>query len=216
MFSKTVLRQRFGVFSRVCPVVYLRSIHDGPTNVTDHYDVIIAGGGMVGTTLACTLGQSKKLSNKKILLLEGGKDQKYKLQPKYSNRVVALNPSSKHLLSSIGAWQHISNARVTSVNKMQVWDACSDAMITFHHDNLNQDIAYIVENNVLLSAVSQEAHDCANVSVVYGAKIKSYELLESCPGITTSRVHMEDGVSYSCSLLRFLTRDIHTPWRYGT
>nr|CAD7571534.1 unnamed protein product [Timema californicum] len=73
MFSKTVLRQRFGVFSRVCPVVYLRSIHDGPTNVTDHYDVIIAGGGMVGTTLACTLdaeneyvGYSKDVSKSKL------------------------------------------------------------------------------------------------------------------------------------------------------
>lgn len=36
-----------------------------------HYDVIIAGGGLVGTTLACSLAKNSKLAGRKVLLLEG-------------------------------------------------------------------------------------------------------------------------------------------------
>lgn len=36
-----------------------------------HYDIIISGGGLVGTTLACSLAKSNRLCEKRILLLEG-------------------------------------------------------------------------------------------------------------------------------------------------
>lgn len=41
-------------------------------NNIGHYDIIISGGGLVGTTLACSLSKCDRLSEKKILLLEGG------------------------------------------------------------------------------------------------------------------------------------------------
>lgn len=60
------------------------------------------------------------LGNKNIVLLEGGKPQNYTLKPEYSNRVSALSGATKQLLEKIGAWQHIENARVCPVKKMQV------------------------------------------------------------------------------------------------
>lgn len=35
------------------------------------YDIIISGGGLVGTTLACSLAKNDRLREKRILLLEG-------------------------------------------------------------------------------------------------------------------------------------------------
>ncbi|KAJ8953058.1 hypothetical protein NQ314_007433 [Rhamnusium bicolor] len=64
----------------------------------NHYDIVIAGGGMVGTTLACTLGRNSKLSSKRILLLEANKEKAWSLPEKYSNRVV---------------WDGISDASIT-------------------------------------------------------------------------------------------------------
>lgn len=38
--------------------------------VKDFFDIIITGGGLVGTCLACTLAKNTKLSGIRILLLE--------------------------------------------------------------------------------------------------------------------------------------------------
>ncbi|XP_061931464.1 ubiquinone biosynthesis monooxygenase COQ6, mitochondrial isoform X3 [Apis cerana] len=86
----------------------------------ENYDIIITGGGMVGSTLACAIANNRKLECKKILLLESNKQHKYKSQEKYSNRVVALNKQTRCLLSSIGAWQHIEAIRYSTVRKMQI------------------------------------------------------------------------------------------------
>ncbi|GLV36624.1 Coenzyme Q6 [Carabus blaptoides fortunei] len=164
-----------------------------------HYDVIVAGGGMVGTTLTCNLGKKTQLSDKKILLLEGSKEFKWTLTDKYSNRVVALTPSTQKLLDSIGAWNHIARGRYATVKKMQVWDACSDAMITFEHDNLVEPVAYIVENDLLLSSVTEIVKEIPNVTVVNEAKIKDYKLANELD--STAEVFMENGDSYTCNLL---------------
>lgn len=38
---------------------------------------------------------------------------------------------------------------------LQVWDACSEAMIIFDKDNL-EDMGYIVENDVIMSALTKQ------------------------------------------------------------
>uniref|UniRef100_H3BGA2 Ubiquinone biosynthesis monooxygenase COQ6, mitochondrial n=1 Tax=Latimeria chalumnae TaxID=7897 RepID=H3BGA2_LATCH len=122
------------------------------------YDVIISGGGMVGTAMACALGKGHdpNFCGKKILLLEAGHKKVFdKLPETYSNRVSSITPGSATLLSSFGAWEHICNMRCKPFKRMQVWDACSDAMITFDKDNLD-DMGYIVENDVILAALTKQ------------------------------------------------------------
>ncbi|CAF4868724.1 unnamed protein product [Pieris macdunnoughi] len=165
------------------------------------YDVIIAGGGMVGCTLACAMGKNALLSNLKILLLEGSPNKKYELTPHYSNRVVALNQNTKSLMNSINVWEHVEALRLQPVRHMQVWDACSDAMITFSStDILDDDVAYIVENDVLLHAVSKELSKSKNIETVYQAKIASYQLSQSQLS-HENIVKMSNGDTYSCDLL---------------
>ena len=60
-------------------------------------------------------------------------------------------------------------------------------------------MAYIVENDVLLSAVNKEMEEATeNVTVVYQAKIKGYQLPQEN---TKVRVDLENGTSYFCNLL---------------
>jgi len=83
-----------------------------------------------------------------------------------------------------------------------VWEACSDAMITFSHDDMVEDVSYIVENDVLLAAVNREVQKLAgNLTVMYDAKIKGYELPQHHGETSDVRVHLEGGSSYICSLL---------------
>ncbi|CAB0038602.1 unnamed protein product [Trichogramma brassicae] len=190
------------ILSKKCPVISFvcskRLRHDD-SSAEQSYDIVIAGGGMVGTTLACALANNRRLESKKILLLEASNKFSYTPQEKYSNRVVALNKNTRILLSSIGAWKHIESVRHTPVRKMQVWDACSDAMITFNEDHLEEDLAYIVENDLLLHAVDTILSGKNSVKIINNAKIDDI-ILSNTTG-ADSRLHLESGESFRTKLL---------------
>ncbi|XP_060790230.1 ubiquinone biosynthesis monooxygenase COQ6, mitochondrial [Neoarius graeffei] len=140
------------------------------------YDIIISGGGMVGTAMACSLGFEPNLKGRKILLLEAGpKKEMDKVPEVYSTRVSSISPGSATLLSGLGAWDHIVKLRCKPYQKMQVWDACSDALITFDKENLQDEMAYIVENDVIVAALTKQLQLLAGqVEVQYRTKVVKY------------------------------------------
>ncbi|XP_051942570.1 ubiquinone biosynthesis monooxygenase COQ6, mitochondrial isoform X2 [Hippocampus zosterae] len=117
-----------------------------------------------------------KLSEKKILLLEAGnKKVMDKVPDSYSTRVSSISPGSATLLTGIGAWEHITKWRCKPYKKMQVWDACSDALITFDKDNLEEVMAYIVENDVVVAALTKQLDSLSDhVQVKYRSKVVKY------------------------------------------
>ncbi|KAG7466425.1 hypothetical protein MATL_G00164600 [Megalops atlanticus] len=170
------------------------------------YDIIISGGGMVGTAMACSLGMDPNLEGKKILLLEAGnKKTMDKVPEAYGIRVSSINPGSATLLSGIGAWDHIVNMRCKPYQRMQVWDACSDALITFDKENLEDEMAYIVENDVIVAALTKQLESLTDhVEVKYRTKVvkytwpKSYQVADSIPWV---QVKLADGQTLQTRLL---------------
>ncbi|KAL4613150.1 hypothetical protein GN956_G23396 [Arapaima gigas] len=154
------------------------------------YDVIISGGGMVGTAMACSLGMDPNLEGRKILLLEAGnKKVMDKVSETYSTRVSSISRGSASLLSGIGAWDHIVNMRYKAYQRMQVWDACSDALITFDKENL-EEMAYVVENDIVVAALTKQLDSLAGqVEVQYRTKVvkynwpRSYQAADSIPWV---------------------------------
>ncbi|XP_027028274.2 ubiquinone biosynthesis monooxygenase COQ6, mitochondrial isoform X1 [Tachysurus fulvidraco] len=142
----------------------------------DVYDIVISGGGMVGTAMACSLGCDPNLHGRKILLLEAGpKKEMDKVPEVYSTRVSSISPGSATLLSGLGAWDHVVNLRCKPYQKMQVWDACSDALITFDKENLQGEMAYIVENDVIVAALTKQLQTHSDqVEVQYRTKVVKY------------------------------------------
>lgn len=68
---------------------------------------------------------------------------------------------------------------------------------------MDDDVAYIVENDVLMEAISTELRSSAvkNVDIVYGAKIANYELQKTRNSSKVNVVAMENGDTYFCDLL---------------
>uniref|UniRef100_A0A8C3YR09 Ubiquinone biosynthesis monooxygenase COQ6, mitochondrial n=1 Tax=Catagonus wagneri TaxID=51154 RepID=A0A8C3YR09_9CETA len=169
------------------------------------YDVVVSGGGMVGAAMACALGHDIHFGDKKILLLEAGpKKVLGKLPETYSNRVSSISPGSATLLSSFGAWDHICNMRYRAFRRMQVWDACSEALITFDKDNLD-DMGYIVENDVVMQALSKQLEAVSDrVTVLYKSKAVSFtwpypfSMADSSPWV---HITLGDGSTLQTKLL---------------
>lgn len=65
-------------------------------------DIVVAGGGMIGTAAATALAKLAGLQQHKIILLESAPRKEIQLSDDYSNRVSALSPATKHLLDSSG------------------------------------------------------------------------------------------------------------------
>ncbi|KAI9560575.1 hypothetical protein GHT06_011523 [Daphnia sinensis] len=175
-----------------------RSLRYNHSPASGHYDIIISGGGMVGFAMACSLGRNDRLKNKRILLLESSNYKELNLTA-YNLRVCALNLNSKLLLESLGAWQHIVNARCSPVKKMQVWDACSDALITFGRADLSEEIAWIVENNVIQDSLMKELQHKNQVDVQYQSKVIHYRLPNHADDAV--QVTLENGSHFTTDLI---------------
>lgn len=48
------------------------------------------------------------------------KPTKKSANQEYSNRVVSLNPGTRHFFEMLGIWNHISDVRYKAVKQMQV------------------------------------------------------------------------------------------------
>lgn len=164
-----------------------------------HYDIIIAGGGLVGTALACSIGKNKVLSEKSVLLLEGGPKFKGFHGGNYGNRVSALNNATVCLMKNIQAWNTITSTRYQPVKQMQIWDASSDASITFNHEQFSSDIAYIVENDLILHAIYKELECCNKIEIKSSSKVENVDLPRN--GCHNSNIQLNDGEVISCNLL---------------
>lgn len=65
---------------------------------TEYYDIVICGGGMVGTAMARALGKDNVFKNLKVALIESSPKKNDYVQPQiHSNRVCALNDKTIQL-----------------------------------------------------------------------------------------------------------------------
>ena len=117
------------------------------------YDIIIIGGGMVGLTLACALGQQQF----NVAIIEAYEPADINLQDDYELRVSAISKSSQQILKNVGAWQGMLNRRACAYQHMHVWDATGDGHIHFDAADLGIDsLGHIIENKVIQFALLEQ------------------------------------------------------------
>ena len=114
------------------------------------YDVVIAGGGVVGVTMALALAHDE-LS---VAVIE---QRPALAQNATSGRVSALNCAARALLTRLGVWQRLPLAHIGIFRRMAVWDARSGANIAFDANDIGLSaLGYVVDNNVLLAALEEQ------------------------------------------------------------
>lgn len=135
-----------------------------------HYDIIIVGGGMVGATLACALGNSSL----KIAVIEAYQSDFNWPAGSHDIRVSALTHASQHIFENIGVWESMQTDGVAAYNKMHVWDATGQGQIHFDSVDVAQaDLGHIVENRVIQKAVQQRLADFEHIDLLMPVKLET-------------------------------------------
>ncbi|GMQ90020.1 MAG: FAD-dependent 2-octaprenylphenol hydroxylase [Gammaproteobacteria bacterium] len=141
------------------------------------YDVVIVGGGMVGSLLACALGGSPL----RVAVLERTAPA---AAPKegYDLRVSAITLASCAVFEALGAWPGMQRRRVSELRELRVWDAGGSGTIRFDSADIGEPrLGYIIENSVIVAALQERLQKFANVDYRCPAEIAEIVMARSHP-----------------------------------
>lgn len=136
-------------------------------------DVIIVGAGMVGLALANRLadaGLQVDVIERQApdLAFAAGRPQ----------RVSALNPSSRDLLTSLNAWDQLRPACVEPFSKIEAWTAANNGTIRFDAADIGKKyLAFVVENREIVRVLWERA--VAHVRITVRTDAYAWEIGET-------------------------------------
>jgi 2-octaprenylphenol hydroxylase len=137
------------------------------TNPRQEYQVVIVGGGMVGSALAASLANS----DISVALIEPNQAQ----QPPndisdcagFDTRVSAITAQSEALLTRLEVWSLIPESRRSPYQGMTVWDADGTGEVNFNANELHVScLGTIVENREIVWALQQVVEQASNIDIL--------------------------------------------------
>lgn len=140
---------------------------------SDTFDVIVAGGGLVGASLALALGRS----GVRVALVEARPpDPATGDLDIWDSRIYAISPGSAAFIASCNAWQHLAEDRITRVETMKVFGDDPGAHLEFSaYDCGLRELAFIVESGRLHHALWHELRASENVRLCTPATCEALE-----------------------------------------
>lgn len=150
-----------------------------------NYDVVIAGGGMIGTSLALALAPL----GLRIAMVEAV-ERKATSQPSFDERSTALSRSTQRMFEAMGLWPDIVAAS-TPIRRIHVSDK---GRFGFSHiDSEEQNVealGYVVINRVLGDVLQRALNDTSTIDILCPARIDDISL---APDHATVIVNHADG-----------------------
>jgi len=138
---------------------------------TDSYDIVIAGGGMIGTSLALALAPLG-LRVAVVEAIARMEDQ----QPSFDDRSTALSRSTQRMFEAMGLWEEVVAAS-TPIGSIHVSDK---GRFGFSHIDAEEQgveaLGYVVINRVLGEVLQSRLIALRDVDVYCPARIVSIEL----------------------------------------
>lgn len=133
------------------------------------FDVVIAGGGMVGLATAAAL----QGSGLRIAVIESRIPELTELTPEPALRVSAINAASERLLQHLGVWQDILALRASAYQGMEVWESDSFGRIAFRAQEYGHThLGHIIENRVIQLALWNKVGRQSEVTMIAPATLK--------------------------------------------
>lgn len=154
-------------------------------------DVVIAGGGIVGTTLALALSHTPL----RIIIVEPTNPAPWQSHC-IDNRVFAITRASQRIFTALEVWEGIFQRRVSPFREMFVWDAMGDGSIHFDSAEIGIDaLGHIIEQSAMQAALNDRLSSCTTISRVAGA------VTDVLVGKDNAVVNLGDGTCISTKLV---------------
>ncbi|PSU69395.1 2-octaprenyl-3-methyl-6-methoxy-1,4-benzoquinol hydroxylase [Photobacterium phosphoreum] len=158
----------------------------------EQYDVIVAGGGMVGAAAAIGLAQQ----GLDVAVIEGYAPAPFATEQAMDLRVSAISPHSVTLLEQLGAWQAVRAMRLCPFKRLETWEH-PECRTRFNADEMQlQQLGYIVENRVIQLALWQQFEHYDNITVLCPATMVAATAIDD-----GYQIELDDGAFLNCGLL---------------
>ena len=159
------------------------------------YDIVIAGGGMIGASLALALSPL----GLRVAVVEAVARGEA-LQPSFDDRSTALSRSTQRMFEAMGLWDDVISA-ATPIRRIHVSDR---GRFGFSHiDAAEQGVealGYVVINRVLGEVLQSALLKSETVDVLCPARVVDIEMSSE---LATAKIEMEEGheQELGCQLL---------------
>ena len=158
------------------------------------YDIVIAGGGMVGASLACALANT----NMHIALVEAiPLSSDY--QPSYDERGLALSLSSQRIFQALDIWQQVA-VNSNPIKGVHVSDKGHFGKVRMDAANIDLDaLGYVVIARELGTVLMARLKQSANVEIICPAQVTKVD--QNPDGVCLSLSGQKAEQKLSCKLL---------------
>ena len=141
-------------------------------NDDSDFDLIIIGGGMVGASLACALGNSSL----KIAVIEATPFESDS-QPSFDARTLALAYGSRRIFGSLGLWDEIVKHGVTPIQRIHVSDRghAGSSHLDCQAEGVEA-LGYVAETRLLGKVLHDRMQSFSNVQFICPAQVTQVNL----------------------------------------
>jgi len=152
--------------------------------MSEKYDVVIVGAGMVGASLSLLLQQSME-QGLKVALIDGFEIKAQGAQqPSFDDRTTALSLGTQRILSQLGIWQQAVN-QACAIEHIQVSQQGQFGRVRLHAKEEGVEaLGYVVPNRVIGQMLFQHLLQQTQLTRYTPAQVLSY-------GVSETGAHLE-------------------------
>jgi 2-octaprenylphenol hydroxylase len=182
------------------------------------YDILIAGSGIVGSTMALALARDTSLT---IGILETKLPSLTSNTAEHPLRVSAFTPASKNILQNVGCWEEIKKNQLSPYTQMHVWDTNSRGQIHFNCKDIEEPaLGYIIEDDIVRTHLLKKFSQHPNIDFLCPVRLHSMHEKTDCIELTLNdkkivRTHLLIGADGANSWVRTQANIAVTEHEYG-
>ncbi|MFT4886536.1 MAG: 2-polyprenyl-6-methoxyphenol 4-hydroxylase [Pseudohongiellaceae bacterium] len=160
------------------------------------YDIVIIGGGMVGSSFALAL--TKFIGSASILVIDAHEMSKEK-RPSFDDRSTALSFGSSQILSSFGLWDELKKD-ANKIEKIHVSDKGHIGTTQLSSSDYGIDaLGYVIENRVFGKAINNALENASSIDHLAPASVT--KLIPTVNGMTVEIEQKNSKTAINASLV---------------